>query len=78
MQRETNEGGRTQLIVSLLLPFPAYAKWPLPQSRDTVMKLWEPVIRMAKEPKSLSESRYGMGWAVLPRAHEHGFGRNQG
>lgn len=46
-------------------------------SRNTVMKLWEPVMKMSKDPKSLSEARYGMGWAVLPRSHEHAFGRNQ-
>ena len=48
------------------------------KSRDTVMKLWEPVVRMSKDPKSLSDARYGMGWAVLPKSHEHAFGRNQG
>ena len=48
------------------------------KSRNTVMKLWEPVVKMSKDPKSLSDARYGMGWAVLPRSHEHAFGRNQG
>ena len=43
---------------------------------ETMAQIWEPVVRMAKKPESLSDAAYGMGWMIMPKIKERAFARD--